>query len=206
MVVLGDFNAHFSFLTSANARVETKFDRDLLAWLSDPLTFNCRIHNPQGVPTHISGTAIDVVAGPKLWQVAVRVIEAGVLFRSDHAVLFCDLPGTTELFCKQNVGGSCWDPSCDWSGFVELADKALKFITGFAATAMREPLLRQWVELGRRRGTRQALLDRAVWYRAVVFDLAGHFSGFALTRPPRGTGRRISDAGFASKGPRRVRF
>ena len=63
VLVVGDFNLHFKFLGTANARYEKALDREVLAMLQDPAGFGCSIGNPPGVQTHSSGTIIDVVAG-----------------------------------------------------------------------------------------------------------------------------------------------
>ena len=37
-----------------------------------------------------------------------------------------------------------------------------------------------WVACGRKKGTRQALLDRVIWWRGVIYTISGHFGGAVM--------------------------
>ena len=67
--------------------------------------------------------------------------------------------------------------SAKWDQSLAKAARLLGFISGWAATAIRSPTLLAWTAEGRKRGARQGILDRAVWWRAVVYTVVGHAGG-----------------------------
>ena len=63
-MVAGDLNLHFSCLASANRTYEAPLDRYVQAYVEARDGFDCQLLNRANVPTHVSGTVVDVVAIP----------------------------------------------------------------------------------------------------------------------------------------------
>ena len=190
IVLAGDVNSHFAELTPSNARYEGPLERDVLRMLRNPDCFGGVLKNPPGVATHVSGTIVDVVNAPQNMAVVVDVVSAGDIgVRSDHACVLARLPGTLKTCIDSVVGSARWLPQGDWAEALELAPRSLEFVAGWAGAAMRCPMVRKWTATGEKWGVRQSILDQAVWWRAVVYTLFGHFAGLVVAAGPRGRRR-----------------
>ncbi|CAK0861875.1 unnamed protein product, partial [Prorocentrum cordatum] len=195
-LLAGDFNFHFSALGGINGRLEESLDRDVWQWLHDACHFGSVVRNPVGCPTHASGSIIDVVASsPELVTEVKVVAPADAGLRSDHRRLDVSVAGVVDCTGESAVGFARWERGADWGEALLLVPLALRFLVGWAGTAMRSAVVRRWVVEGRCRGTRQGLLDRVVWWRAVVYTLAGHFAGMSVAHGPRGQPRGVGAAG-----------
>ncbi|CAK0829238.1 unnamed protein product [Prorocentrum cordatum] len=147
-------------------------------------------------PASGSGSIIDVVASsPELVTEVKVVAPADAGLRSDHRRLDVSVAGVVDCTGESAVGFARWVRGADWGEALLLAPLALRFLVGWAGTAMRSAVVRRWVVEGRCRGTRQGLLDRVVWWRAVVYTLAGHFAGMSVAHGPRGQPRGVGAAG-----------
>ena len=69
-----------------------------------------------------------------------------------------------------------------------LSLRTLKFMSAWATMAMTNQDIRLWVAAGAKRGVRQVILDRAVWWREVRYTLCGHFGGLVVTSGPKRNG------------------
>lgn len=185
-MVNGDINAHFAYVCEVNARNEKLFDRALLALFEGRTSFNCRLLNLKGIPTQESGSVVDTIACTPDCNTKMTIIPVGKTpIKSDHALLLAVLPGGLKLQPQQQVGYSTWRQDGDWNRALSCVASAVLFITGWASSVMRSSMVRNWVADGRRKGTRQMLSDKAVWWCAIVITTPGHFSGLAVVTPPK---------------------
>ena len=145
VLVVGDFNLHFKFLGTANARYERTLDREVLAMLQDPAEFGCCIGNPPGVRTHNSGTIIDVAAGSCRMKVDV-LAGASAGAPSDHSRLDVAVQGRVAA-CSSRVGRTSWKSPSDgqWEAALGRIPWALSFITAWSVEAMQCPEVRCWI-------------------------------------------------------------
>ena len=169
MIVLGDYNLHFSAIHEANSRYEGPLEREVLAFLQDPVCFGCAMLNSKGVATHRSGTADDVAMASADAQAA---LDVGVIgsegLKTDHALLTVKMQGLIEMTAAPKVGRAKWRADGDWDEALDEIPSCLRFVAGWTGSAMRSQLLREWTAKGGHRRARQSILDRAVWWRAVL--------------------------------------
>ena len=190
VVVMGDMNLHFPELVTRNRRYAGTPERDVSEMLRGQTQFGGVLKNPPNTPTHVSGTAIDAIIAPATMEVPTEIVPAEQLgVRSDHHCIFAALPRQVEAGGAGAVGTARWVPGGDWDNALQRVPKTLQFIMGWAGTAMRSRVLREWTAAGSKRGTRQMILDRAVWWRATVYTLCGHFGGLVIAAGPRGQRR-----------------
>ena len=185
VMVTGDFNIHWSYLCEANRRYERLLDREVLEMIRGRSGFGCMVGNPVGKGTHASGTAIDIAAAS--CNISVEVAKDPIAgLTSDHVRLDISVQGGVQAGAD-TIGRSMWRRSGDggWDAALAAIPRSLEFITAFAVTAMRCDSIKGWVAAGTKRGTRQALLDKVVWWREVCYTLCGHFGGMVVTRGPR---------------------
>ena len=158
-MVAGDLNLHFSCLASANRTYEAPLDRYVQAYLEARDGFDCQLLNRANVPTHVSGTVVDVVAIPRGSIADIEYItgtSAGVL--SDHVRLDVKFQGSWAFSGCDRVGRARWEAGGDWGRALAEVPCAVEFMTGWAGEAMLSPRLRGWVALGQKRGTDNAFL------------------------------------------------
>jgi len=192
VVVLGDFNLHFACLGGKNLLREEGFDREVLKMLEAPEGFGVTLRNEPGVATHKSGTIIDDVAASSDLQTKCRLGqmgEEGIV--SDHYPVFVEVRRHVDLVQEVRLGRACWGDSAEWDEALAMAPRAFKFLVGWAGTAMRSDEVRGWVRQGRKRGTRQGILDRVVWWRMVLYVICGHLGGVVVAAGPRGRNRSM---------------
>ena len=187
VMIIGDFNLHFACLGDKNRRYEHALDKEVLAMLQNPRGFGCTLRNPVGVGTHVSGTIIDVVALSRECDARVLITEkeyAGV--NSDHVRLDVVLEGRVEA-SEALVGRASWrqDEAGLWDAALLPITGTLQFLIAWATLAMTNHDIRLWVADGAKRGVRQTILDRAIWWRDVCFTLCGHFGGLVITAGPK---------------------
>ena len=184
LIILGDFNAHFADLSEANARLESRFDRELK--LSLRADFNCQVANPPGSMTHKSGTAIDIIAVPPDVEFSFSLIPPGFTpIHSDHGLLVCKFQHVVSVSTDSSIGFARWTSDSDWPHALSKLQKVLQFIIGWTWKAQLDEDILTLVSEGRQRNARLAILDRAVWYRAVLFVMAGHFADCVQVQPPK---------------------
>ena len=171
-------------------RYEGPLEREVLSSLRDPQKFGMTLLNCKGVATHRSGTAVDVAMASANAESSVNV---GIIgrdgLRTDHALLTIRLAGVIEMTAAPAVGRAKWVADGDWDDALAGISFSLTFIAGWAGSAMRSTMLRSWVASGSSRRARQSILDRVVWWRAVVYTICGHFAGLVVAAGPR-NGRR----------------
>jgi hypothetical protein len=120
------------------------------------------------------------------WAVVEVIDDGHGGLASDHARLVVRLPGHIDFASPTVLGGVRWRAEADWSLIFSTVKVPLRFVSGWAVVAMRHPTLRQWVSSGRKKGTRQVLLDLAAWWRAALYTVAAHSHGAAkVAHPPR---------------------
>ena len=103
-VLLGDTNLHFPSLGPTNARMASTLDKQLFSVFCSPDGFNASVGNQPAVPTHASGSVIDLEAAEEVLALDLEVswLQEEAL-RSDHAFLVCSChnsEATTSWGCS----------------------------------------------------------------------------------------------------------
>ena len=172
VVLAGDFNLHFQGITAKNARYEGALDRSVFMLLHALGFVLC---NPIGTQTHTSGTAIDLlwIKGSLLEHIDVRPVP----FWTDHARLDAYLTKSVSCNLGDYVGRARWDNEAEWDSCLAKAPMLLAYLIGWANAVAGNKIIQSWTIGGKMRRTRQALLDRVVWWRAVIYTVCGHLGG-----------------------------
>ena len=190
VLVLGDYNLHFSTILEANQRYEGPLEREVFAALQDPECFGCGMLNGKGVATHRSGTAVDVAMASVNARAVLNVgVIGGEGLRTDHALLTVSMQGLIEMTAAPTVGRARWRADGDWEVALDDIKACLQFVAGWAGSAMRSSELRELAAKGGQRKARQSILDRAVWWRAVLYTVCGHLTGLVVASGPKSSRR-----------------
>ncbi|CAE7241302.1 unnamed protein product [Symbiodinium natans] len=190
LTILGDTNLHFPFLGPTNQRMARPLDRQILSLFESPAAFHTTIRNLPSVATHASGSVIDLVAAQESLSMDLEVtwLQEDEL-RSDHAFVVCRCRSASiPLLQSQHVGVARWGLGAAWDEATDAVKSSLSFASAWAACALGDTSLRDWVSQGKFKRARLNLLDRVVWWRSVLLTLAGHFKGLVWlqgTRQPK---------------------
>ena len=86
------------------------------------------------------------------------------------------------------IGKCRWCPlTHEWDEALSLVPSCLDFISAWVLVILHDTFIRDSLVDGRCRRLRQALVDKATWWRSVIFSLSGHMFGLAVTS--RGDGQ-----------------
>ena len=158
----------------------------MLIWIENPELVAGELKYVVDASTHMSGTAVDIVSGPTSLDIRLQWVPAAeVGCRSDHYCGFVEIPGEIEAKVTECLGNARWLSSGDWGDALRVVRRSLQFIGGWTGVAMQNSTLTAWTGAGAKRGVRQAILDRAVWWRAVVVTLCGHYGGMVFASGPQ---------------------
>ena len=188
VAVLGDLNLHLSSLSAKDRALERPIDREIAALLTSPNAFNLQVCNLPNTPTHVAGTTIDLVFSSPSLRVQVHVGELpNAAVNSDHALLTVDVPINVRV-CAQSrpFGRSQWMSTVDWESALTRIFASLQFVAAWCQSTCSSQTIRHWVASGKHKRLRQAMLDRACWWRTALTVIAGHLEGLARLMPPEG--------------------
>ena len=119
-------------------------DRQLLSVFCSPDGFNVSIRNQPAVPTHASGSVIDLVAAEEVLALDLKVswLQEEAL-RSDHAFLVstCHM-ATIPILKQQQVGVARWGLGSTWDDALDEVKFSLTFASCWAACALNNGTLR----------------------------------------------------------------
>ena len=140
------------------------------------------------MPTHIAGTTIDLLFSSPSLGVQVHVGELpSTTINSDHALLTAVVPIHSNLCARSRpFGRSQWMSTVDWECAVTRILASLQFVAAWCQCACSSQTSRHWVASGKHKRLRQALLDRACWWRTALTVIAGHLEGLARQVLPEG--------------------
>ena len=186
VILAGDLNIHIAELCDKNARLERPVDREISAMIVSTVGMNLALRNPSQIATHDSGSAIDLVFSSHEITPVVEVLpKTEFLFSSDHRPLLITDVGSIPHAERQTFGKAKCPPSSDaWNEALLHVPLCLEYFCTWARMILRENLLRDSLVDGKWQRLRQAVVDRAVWWRSVVLCLAGHMCGLAVTVKP----------------------
>ena len=175
-ILLGDGNIHLNYLVDHNPECvclhcrQGVIDREVERLLD---AAHLRAFNPP-VPTHTSGTIVDLVFGVRSDLLVVEV-NAEDSFQSDHAFVKSRIRHDVAITSSANLGRVSWASQADWENGLD----SIGYCTQQLTTAVDDLL--QCVALRPRAfgGTagqkqRRGLLDMAAWARDVLYVTVGH--------------------------------
>ena len=94
--------------------------------------------------------------------------------------------GSVPLTSGLGVGRARWQPcSSNWSEALLGVQHCLKFVISWALMLLHDTFLRDSLVTGQWLKLRQAVVDKVMWWRSVIYCLAGHLSGLAITSKPK---------------------
>ena len=185
VLVTGDLNFHDGDLSTKNESLEAAVDRSItmLLTLPPPSGMGVVMRGPFEISTHASGSTIDVALSSASLRPSLQVLDRLALVpRSDHSALLLSDIGAVQPDSQCLIGKSRWCALVhEWDAALSLVPGCLDFITAWVLVILHDTLIRDSLVDGRCRKLRQALIDKAVWWRSVIFSLAGHMAGLAIT-------------------------
>ena len=187
ILILGDGNVHLSGLVDHNAGCRclhcrpTKMDRDIGALIQ---AAGLVAYNP-AIPTHSSGTIIDLVLASLSAPIEVSVCQTPVGL-SDHELVTVTCSVTFKATYKNSIGRVEWLRTSEWTEAINDAEPIFQQLLDATLSACEE-VSTGCLSLKRRRD----VLDAAAWLRNAVICLIGHSSSMVRARKgPRGTQKR----------------
>jgi exonuclease III len=195
LLLAGDLNIHMHEICEKNAELERPVDRDIAVLLRSSTGLNLALRNPADVATHDSGTAIDLVFSSPDFQPQVQVLSKELCsLTSDHRPLLITHVGSVSCQQKHQIGRAKWKPYSDeWGDALVSIPCCLSFICRWVELLLGDTFLRDSLVIGKWQKLRQAVVDKAVWWRSVVLCLAGHLRGLAVTVKPSPSGVNMSE-------------
>ncbi|CAE7222667.1 MOCOS [Symbiodinium natans] len=177
--LLGDGNIHLSYLVDHPARCgclhckQPPNDVRIEHMIGQA---GLRAINPLA-PTHVSGTAIDLILVPRSVAMPARVLSERI-GASDHHLVTCSCKISLSCFYNNAIGRVSWQAGEVWDEALESIAPALEALSVaiqevLQSTDMRSPLLGGGVS----KKLRRAVLDSAAWSRDLLVVLVGHFHG-----------------------------
>ncbi|CAK0798006.1 unnamed protein product, partial [Prorocentrum cordatum] len=150
-------------------------DREIQAWLDDA---GLRAYNPP-LPTHVSGTTIDLFLGPAEANLPVSVFDEFVGL-SDHKLVQVDVPFSPALSRSAGFGRVSWTSGDEWASALESISDLLGALADAVEQAARSTRLRPpWFGGSATRLQRRAVLNNAAWARDATYVLVGRAAGAA---------------------------
>ncbi|CAK0864232.1 unnamed protein product, partial [Prorocentrum cordatum] len=132
--------------------------------------------NPR-VPTHVSGTTVDVVLAASNVPMQVRVLDMFVA-ASDHKMVFGSLPHNLTLRYDAVVGRVSWASTEEWDAALHTVAPLLDLLADAIGPLQCDPVLAPPMLGGTSsKKVRRGILDCAAWCRDVVMVVAGHAAG-----------------------------
>ena len=184
--MIGDLNFHMDSVCSKNRELARPVDRVILNILIRSSGMNVVPFNPDGISTHSSGSVLDYCFCSRGLNPLVEVLPSeGFSLRSDHRALLVTGLGALDQDATNSVGRTCWQTHCGaWDEALLKIPRAIEFVNFWVSCALQDTFLRDSVVSGKWRKLRQAIVDKAVWWRSVLLCVAGHLAGLAVTVKP----------------------
>ena len=130
-------------------------------------------YNPN-VPTHDSGSAIDLVLAPEGAPLVVDVSRE-VVGASDHRMVLCSVFREVSYRYACGIGRVAWVHQGEWDVALRKVEPVLKALADSIESLVGVPAMAPPSAGGTAsRRQRRALLDLAAWVRDVVYVVAGH--------------------------------
>jgi len=186
-LLLGDANTHLSYVlshhetcTCSHCRQSTA-DKQIEQLLREAGLF---AYNP-AKPTHISGTAPDLIIGSRGAPLQVGVAEVP-LAASDHHLLHVVADIRISVHYAQALGRVRWQSTQVWEAGLQRVESLLRRLTS-AVVQLTECLDLRAPHHGgsTSKKQRRGLLDAVAWSRDALYVLVGHTSGAVSVSLPR---------------------
>ena len=199
-ILLGDANIHLSYLVTHEETcvclhcracpTDQKIEQLLNA-------IGLRAFNPP-IPTHVSGTIIDLVFGDKRDSLEVNVSDENFAC-SDHAFVRNPVKHKVEVAFASNLGRVTWASHADWDEGLGRIEVSLDTLATAVQNLLHCDSLRPRAH-GDSAGQRQrrGLLDMAAWARDVLYVVVGHCCSAVSCKPAAAKTRQSGVMGPSS--------
>jgi hypothetical protein len=188
VLLVGDGNVHLSSCVSHGHSCQclhcrqTPADRQIEA-----LLLNAGLHccNPTGMPTHKSGSVIDLVLSTlpsALRDVVVHPV--GHVGMSDHSLVTAALDFTLARCSTDGFGRVSWTSGLEWQASLSVLDYSMQSLASLVSTFMRDPVLQNATATRTQIRLRRRIVDAFVWLRDVWCTMAGRLGGSVKVTPP----------------------
>ena len=104
--------------------------------------------------------------------------------QSDHYGIDADTEEFTTDLGDDGRAWAGWSKEMEWHSALAPIKASLGLLAAWGDRAACSIKIKRWVVSGRMRRLRQNILDKAVWWRSVLYVIGGHLGGIAVVRWP----------------------
>ena len=184
LILLGDANIHLSTVVQHQAPCrcmhckQSPADSRIEAMITGA---GLAVNNPC-IPTHTSGTTIDLILS-RVGALPDAEVHPNFIAGSDHKLVFLTVPSRFQVTSNYELLGRVAWSTGGWEDALQSVSEALSQLHLAIEPLISSPqLLPDTLGGGHSKKYRRAVLDAAAWSRNFIYLTAGHFSGIVRAR------------------------